>query len=86
MKKNMEFLELVVKLEPIEFLGLAKVLGVKIYEVKDGTDVAADARKEDIVAKDGVDLVAEVCEKFLTLPRQRRREILRVMKKSIKEA
>ena len=86
MKKNMEFLELVVKLEPIEFLGLTKVLGVKIYEMKDGTDVAADAKKEDIVAKDGVDLIAEVCEKFLTLPRQRRREILRVMKKSIKEA
>lgn len=84
--KSMEFLELVTKLEPIEFLGLAKVLGVKIYKMKDGTDVAADAKKDDIVAKDGVDLVAEVCERFLTLPRQRKREILKIMKKTIKEA
>lgn len=76
-------------LEPQEFLGVAVLLGVKLVEMntstaatgKDdegGEDVGSGDTPSDI--KDAEVLLVEVVEKFAALPKNKQRELLKVLR------
>ena len=69
MNKKNELIELITKLEPIEFIGLARVLCVDIIN------------EEDKTTRDFYDILNDIVNKFHTLARKQRREILSVLRK-----
>lgn len=69
MNKKDEFINLIKYLEPVEFIGLARILCVDIIN------------KEDKTARDFYDVLNDMVNKFNTLARKQRREILSVLKK-----
>ena len=62
MNKKNELIELITKLEPVEFIGLARVL-----------------------CRDFYDILNDIVNKFNTLARKQRREILSVLRRVKKE-
>lgn len=78
------------KLEPIEFLGLAKILGIKTHEDLEVLGIAPTALKDmdadglkDIGEKLTVpfdSILEQMMDKFLALSKQRRKEILQIIK------
>lgn len=73
MNKKNELIELITKLEPVEFIGLARVLCVDIIN------------KEDKTPRNFYDMLNDIVNKFNTLARKQRREILSVLRKVKKE-
>ena len=73
MNKKNELIELIIKLEPVEFIGLARVLCVDIIN------------KEDKTTRDFYDMLNDIINKFNTLARKQRREILSVLRRVKKE-
>ena len=73
MNKKNELIELIIKLEPVEFIGLARVLCVDIIN------------KEDKTTRDFYDMLNDIVNKFNTLARKQRREILSVLRRVKKE-
>lgn len=73
MNKKNELIELITKLEPVEFIGLARVLCVDIIN------------KEDKTTRDFYDVLNDIVNKFNTLARKQRREILSVLRRVKKE-
>lgn len=73
MNKKNELIELIIKLEPVEFIGLARVLCVDIIN------------KEDKTTRDFYDVLNDIVNKFNTLARKQRREILSVLRGVKKE-
>ena len=73
MNKKNELIELIIKLEPVEFIGLARVLCVDIIN------------KEDKTTRDFYDVLNDILNKFNTLARKQRREILSVLRRVKKE-
>ena len=73
MNKKNELIELIIKLEPVEFIGLARVLCVDIIN------------KEDKTTRDFYDVLNDIVNKFNTLARKQRREILSVLRRVKKE-
>ena len=65
---NQKFMELLIGLEAVEFLGLCKFLGVKLME---------DSKSP----RDFADLLSDLMEKFQNLKRTRQRERLQILKK-----
>ena len=65
---NQKFMELIIGLEAVEFLGLCKFLGVKLME---------DSKSP----RDFADLLSDLMEKFQNLNRTRQRELLQILKK-----
>ena len=73
MNKKNELIELITKLEPVEFIGLARVLCVDIIN------------EEDKTTRDFYDILNDIIDKFNTLARKQRREILSVLRRVKKE-
>ena len=73
MNKKNELAELITELEPVEFIGLARVLCIDIIN------------KEDKTTRDFYDVLNDIVNKFNTLARKQRREILSVLRKVKKE-
>lgn len=69
MNKKDEFINLIKYLEPVEFIGLARVLCVDIIN------------EEDKTTRDFYDVLNDMVNKFNTLARKQRREILSVLRK-----
>ena len=65
---NQKFMELLIGLEAVEFLGLCKFLGVKLME---------DSKSP----RDFADLLSDLMEKFQNLNRTHQRELLQILKK-----
>ena len=65
---NQKFMELLIGLEAVEFLGLCKFLGVKLME---------DSKSP----RDFADLLSDLMKKFQNLNRTRQRELLQILKK-----
>ena len=65
---NQKFMELLIGLEAVEFLGLCKFLGVKLME---------DSKSP----RDFADLLNDLMEKFQNLNHTRQRELLQILKK-----
>lgn len=73
MNKKNELIELITELEPVEFIGLARVLCVDIVN------------EEDKTTRDFYDILNDIVNKFNTLARKQRREILSVLRRVKKE-
>ena len=73
MNKKNELIELITKLEPVEFIGLARILCIDIIN------------EEDKTTRDFYDVLNDIINKFNTLARKQRREILSVLRKVKKE-
>lgn len=73
MNKKNELIELITKLEPVEFIGLARVLCVDIVD------------EENKTTRDFYDILNDIVNKFNTLARKQRREILSVLRRVKKE-
>jgi len=73
MKPTEKLFDMIPKLKPIEFLGLARLLGVKVIEDKLGEDGKPVPRLFSYVLED-------VLQTFDKLSRKRKREIIRMMK------
>ena len=70
-----KLLEMVVKMQPIEFVGLAKLLGAQLIQEKEDNKLEA---------KPFSDVLEDVLARFQKLNRQRKREILKLIKNSNK--
>lgn len=77
MKSNMQLIDLISKMEPLDFVGLAKLLGVQVVEPNDN---AEDEKK--FKPRNFSDVFADVMAKYNGLNRSRKREILKLIKKS----
>lgn len=66
-----EFLEEVIKLEPIEFIGLAKVLCAPVM----------DSNKE---LREFEDILSDMMDNFISTGRRQRRDILKMIKEANK--
>lgn len=73
MSKKNELIELITKLEPVEFIGLARVLCVDIIN------------EENKTTRDFYYILNDIINKFNTLARKQRREILSVLRRVKKE-
>ena len=71
-KTVINFLELVTQLEPIEFVGLSKILCVPLVNQKN------EPREFE-------DILSDMIDKFISTGRKQREDIIKVLKKSIKE-
>lgn len=70
MNGSSEFLEGIAKLEAIEFIGLAKLLGVKLLEGK--------GESEEL--RPMGDIVEDIMVKFSQLNRKKRRELKQIVR------
>lgn len=82
MQLQESLLEQIVKMEPLEFVGLAKLLGVRIIEEQAGDDSAANNDKPQFKPRSFADVLDGVMKKFTSLNRTRKREIIKLVKKS----
>ena len=71
-KQFNQFLELILTLEPVEFIGLARILCI---------DLMSDDKKN---SRDFYDILKDMLDKFPTLGRKQRREIISVLKQNKK--
>lgn len=77
------FMELLVGLEAIEFVGLCKFLGVRLIEEKSEsapTTLNNEAPQKS-EARDFSDLFSDLLQKFSKLSRPRQRELIKILKK-----
>ena len=81
MKNTEKLMRLIVDMRPVEFMGLARLLGAPVME-----EVNPDATdpKERYKPKSFTDVFEEVLRRFDKLNRSRKREILRLIEKSNK--
>ena len=73
MNKKNKLIELITELEPVEFIGLARVLCIDIIN------------KEDKTARDFYEVLNDIVDKFNTLARKQRKEILSILRRVKKE-
>lgn len=70
-----KLLEEIVKLDSIQFLGICKILGVKVYKKNDQTE----STDEGAEAKDFNEMWEEVCDIVGDMNRTRRRNLGRLI-------
>lgn len=77
------FMELLVGLEAIEFVGLCKFLGVRLVEEKsEPTPITPNNEvSQKSEARDFSDLFSDLLQKFSNLSRPRQRELIKILKK-----
>lgn len=81
MQLQESLLEQIVKMEPLEFMGLAKLLGVRVME-EQTDDSTANNDKSQLKPRSFADVFDDVMKKFTSLNRTRKREIIKLVKKS----
>ena len=79
MNSNSSLMDCIIKMEPLDFAGLARLLGVDIVE--ENPDKESENK---IVARPFTDVFADVMAKFDRLDRAKKREIIRLVKKANK--
>lgn len=73
-----EFSNALLRISPQELLGVASILGIKLYtEEKDDQDHP--------IPKDGLIIIGEILSKYETLNRDARRNLLKIVKKAGKK-
>ena len=91
LEKDFEyFIKHIGKLEPVEFCGLAKILSVDMYRKIDLDEIDPkelkefdDEQKQNMVAELIVpmdEVLEKMMDRFLNLPRKRRKEINKILK------
>ena len=77
---NTKFMQEISKIkEPEVFLGVARILKAKIYEDEMGYD-------NQPVARDFIDIFADVVSNYAALERRKKRELLKILERANKEA
>lgn len=76
MKLGMQLIEQISKMEPIEFLGLARLLGVQVLEEN------KEATEDKLKPRSFADVLEDVIQKYEKQNRNRKKEILKLVKKS----
>ena len=85
MTTNEKLMHLIGDMEPIEFAGLANLLGVELVKSLDKTDdsmMKELKENKQLEPRDFLDVLNDVMSKFSTQGRARKREILRLVEKS----
>lgn len=72
-KTNKEFMELLVKLEITEFIGVARLLNVKVL------------KEDNETARNFVDVFSDVVDSYDKLGRSARRNLMKIMKSAVKK-
>ena len=80
-KGQKRIVERICKLEPQEFMGICKILGVKIYEE---IDKGEEKEKLNVEARPAEKLIEEVIEKVVELNRAQRRNLDKLLKAATK--
>ena len=91
LEKDFEFfVKNLPKLEPVEFCGLAKILGVSMYKTLEELNLTVDELKnksnEELIEIENrmnvplEEVWEKMMDKFLELPRRRRKEINKILK------
>lgn len=77
------FMELLIGLEAIEFVGLCKFLGVRLVEKKSepAPTTLNDEAPQKSETRDFSDLFSDLLQKFSELSRPRQRELIKILKK-----
>ena len=75
-----ELLKKIVKLDTVEFLGVCKILGVKLYKGEPNPE-----NPKDVEARDFADIWGELCDKVDGLNRTRRKNLNRLIKAATKK-
>lgn len=77
------FMELLVGLEAIEFVGLCKFLGVRLIEEKgESAPITLNNKApQKFETRDFSDLFSDLLQKFSELSRSRQRELIKILKK-----
>ena len=77
------FMELLVGLEAIEFVGLCKFLGVRLVEENDESAPITPNNEapQKFETRDFSDLFSDLLQKFSELSRSRQRELIKILKK-----
>lgn len=81
MKNTEKLMWLIADMRPVEFMGLARLLGAPVMEE---VDPNATDPKERYKPKSFTDVFEDVLRRFDKLNRSRKREILRLVEKSNK--
>ena len=77
-----QLIQLITKMQPIEFMGLAQLLGARVMREKDPDAQDPKDRYEPLSF---ADVLEDVCTRFEKLNRKKKREILRLVKKTTSE-
>lgn len=77
------FMELLVGLEAIEFVGLCKFLGVRLVEEKSkpAPTTPNNEASQKSETRDFSDLFSDLLQKFSELSKPRQRELIKILKK-----
>lgn len=77
------FMELLVGLEAIEFVGLCKFLGVQLIKEEDesASITPNNETSQKSETRDFSDLFSDLLQKFSNLSRPRQRELIKILKK-----
>ena len=87
-----ELLKVIVKLDPLEFLGVCKVIGVEVLEeigeVKSEVEVDGGQAKTDTISerppREFEDIWADVCDTISSMNRTRRRNLGKLVRAAAK--
>lgn len=75
-KEFLQFINLVAKLDHIEFFGIAQILTVPLVVKEEGNDKPKEREFEEIFS--------DVLDKFIELPKKKRRDIVKLLTGDLK--
>ena len=84
--KTEKLMREIAKLEPEEFLGICKILNVKLVDIEDSVeeDVEGGQSKVEAKPRDFTELWDEVCEKVNALNRNQKRNLDKLVRAATK--
>lgn len=75
-KEFLQFINLVAKLDHIEFFGIAQILTVPLVVKEEGNDKPKEREFEEIFS--------DILDKFIELPKKKRRDIVKLLTGDLK--
>lgn len=78
-------LKKIVKLDTVEFLGVCKILGIKLYEVEESQGEKKDDKTLEPKAREFTDIWCDLCDKVESLNRVRRKNLGRLVSAATKK-
>lgn len=83
--RSEDLLKKITKLDTIEFLGVCRILGVKLYEEESALGKDTNDKKQNLKAREFTDIWCDLCDKVENLSRTRRRNLNRLVSKVVKK-
>lgn len=84
---SVKLLEKIVKLDTVEFLGICKILDIKLYKQEKAPkhDSEGNNGKVELVVRDFTEIWGDLCDKIENLNRIRRRNLTRLVDAATKK-